>query len=413
MAGLGLLLAGAVGVVLVLAGLGSLYGTRVVQGDAGVLFSFGWISLLVAALQLPALVLSIRRLSGRPAVSPSISRLWLAATLCLVLVIPLVYFGQGLANQSSPASELLLPPLQLVVVAVPVWWVLETGRRGLNSGSAQRSWGIASVGTLITMPLTIILEGFTIFLALILGLAASPQAFQQFQAIFRALSGSGISSSQASDIMGPLLNQPGVIFLFFLYLSVIGPLIEETFKPLAIWFLAGRKITPTQGFTAGLACGATFALLESLSNIFPGLGPEWGSTVAIRVVAALLHVTFSGLVGWGLALAWQRGKYLQLGGLFLLAVVLHGTWNGVSLLSGLGSLLNRSQYSFLTWIGQFSTVFMIALAVIILALLLGVNRYLRTHPDQDAPVEEINPADQIPLTTHLPRTTGAGETQSH
>ncbi len=406
--GLGFLLAGAIGVILVLAGLGSLTSTRVSQDEAGVLFSFGWISLLVAVLQLPGLVLSIRRLSGRPEPAVTVPRRWLAATVAVALVIPLIFLGQSLANQNTQLSVLLLPPLQLVVVAVPVWWVLETGRSGLKSASAQRSWGIASVGTLISMPLVIILEGLTIVVGFLVGfsyLSSHPQAFQEIQAFFRALSGSGISPAQAQQMLGPILNQPGIIFLFFLYLSVIGPLIEETFKPLAIWFLAGRKLTPSQGFTGGLVCGATFALLESLSNIYPGLGADWGSTVAIRVVAALLHITFSGLVGWGLAMAWQRGKYLQLGGLFLLAVVLHGLWNGVSLLSGLAPLLNAGQYGVLDWVGTLANLFMVILSVIILALLLGVNRYLRDHPDQDMPAVTDNLIDYSKLTTEPQRPT--------
>ena len=324
----------------------------------------------------------------------------------MVLAVPLVVLGQSLADQSTQFSVLVLPPLQLVVVALPVWWVLETGRRGLNPGSAQRGWGIASVGTLITMPLIIVLEGMSIFLAALLGyswLSAHPQALQELQTMFRAMSGSGISSGQASQILGPLLSQPGIIFLFFLYLSVIGPLIEETFKPLALWFLAGRKITPSQGFTAGLVCGAVFALLESLSNIYPALASDWASTVAVRVVAALLHITFSGLVGLGLALAWRRGKYIQLGGLFLLAVAMHGLWNGVSLLSGLAPLLDPAQYPVLVWLGQYSNVFMVVLAVFILALLLGVNRYLRTHPDEEAPVPAVNSIDSLQSTTEAQR----------
>ncbi len=409
--GLGLLLAGAIGAFLILAGLGGLTSARVPQDEAGVLFTFGWISLLVALLQLPALVLSIRRLTGRPQPARAVPHRWLAATVAVALVIPLIYLGQSLANQGTQLSVMLLPPLQLVVVGVPVWWVLETGRSGLKSASAQRSWGIASVGTLITMPLIIILEGLTIFIGFLLGfsyLSTHPQAFQEIQAFFRALSGSGISASQAQQMLGPILNQPGIIFLFFLYLSVIGPLIEETFKPLAIWFLAGRKLTPTQGFTGGLVCGATFALLESLSNIYPGLGLDWGSTVAIRVVAALLHITFSGLVGWGLAMAWQRGRYVQLGGLFLLAVVLHGLWNGVTLLSGIAPLLNAARYGLLDWIGTLANLFLVVLAVIILALLLGVNRYLRDHPDQELPAATSSTLDYSQLTTETQR-----QTESH
>ncbi len=137
--------------------------------------------------------------------------------------------------------------------------------------------------------------------------------------------------------------------------------------------------------------------------------PQMVSQFGIFTYIILFLVIFveTGLVGLGLTLAWRRGKYFQLGGLFLLAVALHGLWNGVSLLSGLAPLLNAAQYGVLDWIGALANLFMVVLAVIILALLLGVNRYLRDHPDQDMAAV----IDYPKLTTHLPPTAGAGEAQ--
>ena len=77
----------------------------------------------------------------------------------------------------------------------------------------------------------------------------------------------------------PFLLNPVVIFLGFATISVLVPIIEETFKPLGVWFLAGQKITPAQGFGFGVLSGAAFGLFENLGNTSSG-GTDWALLAA-------------------------------------------------------------------------------------------------------------------------------------
>jgi hypothetical protein len=384
LSGLGLALAGLIALALFMLGLVDLTRGRAAQANASGLFSIAWVSLLVAAMQLPPLILSIRRLSGKSLVEKPARRSWLAATLCLLLMIPLVVFGQSLTGQTSASSLLFLPPLQLAVIGLPIWWAFETGRRGLMGGSSQRRWGVVSVSTLITMPVVLVFElvAVVVFGILLFSLiAVQPQVMQQMQDMLQGMSRGTVDPQALTSLLDPYLKQPLFIFLIVAAGSALVPLLEEALKPLAVWFLAGRKMTPAQGFTAGLASGAIFALLESLFSLSPAMGADWSGVVIGRMGTGLLHVTCSGLVGWGLALAWRRGNYFKLGGLYLSAVFLHGSWNAISLLGGFSSTLDQ-QGGWMVWLGQHGSWLLVLLVVINLTILLAANRYLRAHPEE-------------------------------
>jgi len=55
-----------------------------------------------------------------------------------------------------------------------------------------------------------------------------------------------------------------------------------------------------------------------------------------RAGTGVLHMFGSGLVGWGLARAWRKGKWPFLGGMLVLAVTTHGIWNALALVGGAG-----------------------------------------------------------------------------
>jgi len=76
--------------------------------------------------------------------------------------------------------------------------------------------------------------------------------------------------------------------------------------------------------------GAGFALCESMlySN-----AEDWSTVVAGRALSAVVHIMTTGLVGYALAVAWRKRSYLQLGFAYLLAVLIHGLWNGFALLN--------------------------------------------------------------------------------
>ena len=109
----------------------------------------------------------------------------------------------------------------------------------------------------------------------------------------------------------PLVLNPVVIFLGFATISVLVPIIEESFKPLGVWFLSGQKITPAQGFGFGVLSGAAFGLFENLGNT-SGAGTGWALLTTSRISTLLLHSFTAGLVGWALASAWTQRRFLRL-----------------------------------------------------------------------------------------------------
>ena len=94
-----------------------------------------------------------------------------------------------------------------------------------------------------------------------------------------------------------------------------------------------------------------------------------------RLGTGLLHITTTSLVGWGLGVAWERGKYLKLGVIFFLAVSLHGIWNVFGLLVGLVPYL--TEQSLALRLGTIAPLALAVLSMTLLFIMIGTNRRLR------------------------------------
>ncbi len=66
---------------------------------------------------------------------------------------------------------------------------------------------------------------------------------------------------------------------------------------------------------------------------------DWLTMAIGRAGTGVLHMFGAGLVGWGLARAWRKGKWPFLALMVALAVFTHGLWNALALVAGLGSEL--------------------------------------------------------------------------
>jgi protease PrsW len=134
-----------------------------------------------------------------------------------------------------------------------------------------------------------------------------------------------------------------------------APVVEETLKGLVLFGLLWRRRDEIDGPTDGViyACmvGLGFAMVENVGYYINAIvTPERGGiallgyTFVLRGVASpLLHPIFTSMTGLGVAYAASRprgsvgAKAAVLLG-WLAAVVLHGTWNGLSLF-GTGGLI--------------------------------------------------------------------------
>ena len=134
-----------------------------------------------------------------------------------------------------------------------------------------------------------------------------------------------------------------------------APVVEETLKGLVLFGLLWRRRDEIDGPTDGViyACmvGLGFAMVENVGYYINAIvSPERGGiallgyTFVLRgVVSPLLHPIFTSMTGLGVAYAASRprgsasAKWAVFLG-WLAAVVLHGTWNGLSLF-GTGGLV--------------------------------------------------------------------------
>src|SRR3990170_3480456 len=304
--------------------------------QAVTVFNLAWGVLLVGILCIPAAVFSLLEIRGKPIRwQPKPKYFYLASAGLLVWGL-LVFLFKPV--ETSSLAWLLLPPLVLAVTVLPLWWYIETGRRGLSLPSPAQGWGVISFSLMLTVPIILILELVVLGVVLVVAGAyvSSQRDFASKLAdLQRMLAKNNVDPKAVADLFSGMLQRPGVVFGLLVVAAGVIPLIEELFKPLAVWLLAGDHLTPAQGFYAGMISGACFALWENLTALSTA-GDGSGTFILVaRVGTGLLHIVTSGLVGWGLASFWQSRRHLgRMLGMYFLAVTLHGLWNTAGVVSG-------------------------------------------------------------------------------
>lgn len=348
-------------------------------------------------LTLPSVWYSLQTLLGRaqPYPRPQGSRtVCLVTSILLLVLLPLVLAGGHFALQNERISWLVMPALNILATGLPILWLITLGQRGLRGGSLQRKWGAFASGLVLGPTVILTLELAVIVAAGMLGmiwLFSQPGLLEQISRLGQSLTYGPPSQEAILNFLTPYLNTPGVVLSVLIVVAVIVPLIEELFKPIAVWLLAWKGLVPAEGFVIGLISGAGFALFENIGNTSTG-GSDWALLAATRITTALLHITTSGMVGWALVSAWKNRSYLRLGLIYALAVVLHGLWNGMALLgaatlqtSTLLEIPNNINLS-----GAVVITVMAGLVVINFTLYLGLNRRLQSQ-QAAALIEESAP----------------------
>ncbi|MCK4488683.1 MAG: PrsW family intramembrane metalloprotease, partial [Anaerolineales bacterium] len=138
---------------------------------------------------------------------------------------------------------------------------------------------------------------------------------------------------------------------------------EELIKPIAVWFLLGRNLTPREGFLLGAAAGAGYALFENLT--IAADADIWTFVVISRIGTAAIHILTTALVGWGLASARTEKRYLRLLMSLIASVSLHGVWNGLNILTALAEFppIQPRLGSFGTYFASYAPVGLVILAL--------------------------------------------------
>lgn len=304
--------------------------------DPGMRVTLGFISFTLGLLLVPSGITAIYRL--RNLTSPSWLKFGLPPKRGLlsltVTLLPVVLITGWLLARSEALAPFLLPIIGVLGICIPILILVSLGQQGLEGGSAQRKWGLLGFSLTITTGLIVLFEVLAILAGLIIvviWLAFNIEMYDLIVNIGNQITQTGGDMDEVLRILIPYLRQPAVIFWILIAVSVVTPLIEEVLKTLGVWLFVKRKLTPVEGYVAGMICGAGFALIEGLFNLAGAATPgDWVGLVIGRAGGSLLHIFTGGLIGWGLAETWRSRKLRSYLLAFLGVFFIHGLWNALA-----------------------------------------------------------------------------------
>jgi len=137
-----------------------------------------------------------------------------------------------------------------------------------------------------------------------------------------------------NDPTTPGCQSNNTVSLLFITVAIIGPLVEETVKPLAVIILIGRMRSAAETFVLGLACGIGFDLIET-SGYISSSTDNWLNIALGRTGSGLLHGMGAAMValGWYYLTHPGKNRVPKALGCWLYAVVQHALWNSTAFLT--------------------------------------------------------------------------------
>jgi len=312
---------------------------EIYTAESQLLFTIGSICIFLAVVHFFALVNAIKKPSQvKTSFQPENRSFLFASIALLVWAVSLALFYFFAADQNLFSFQVYLTPL---FISIPIWWFVEFGKRSLPNLTIRKQTAALSLGTsyVIVMIITIELIIFALIIAGVLVYLNFQPVFQQMMnmiTIPQDLTQFNMESIEHYILI--FLQNPWIIAAAVFLVGCAAPFIEESLKPAALWVLRKRSLSPTHGFILGLYFGAAFAFFESAGMLIQFGGGEWVENTLLRSATALLHITCSGLVGYGYACSMTQEKKNSLPKYLFLAVLLHGTWNTLAVLNSLTSL---------------------------------------------------------------------------
>jgi hypothetical protein len=278
---------------------------------------------------------------------------------------------------------IMLPVLTVLVIVLPIWLLFGIGTKGIELGPRWRVFGMLGLSMTVGPVIMIVLEGVLLLGIIIVGVVViavqQPALFQELVNLGRILK-QETNEEVFLKLLAPYISNPLVIATLIGYIAIAVPLMEELFKPLAVWIFARKIESPAQGFAMGLLSGAAFALIESLNASGDGT-VSWPIIVSVRAGTSLLHMTASGLVGWGIASAFREKRPARFFAAYFSAVAIHGIWNACAVgagLSSVGEFIGKPEWLFNIIPAALGGMFVLGVGMF--AVLIASNRKLRNSP---------------------------------
>ncbi|MGB4596268.1 MAG: PrsW family glutamic-type intramembrane protease [Anaerolineaceae bacterium] len=310
-------------------------------------YSMGFFCAILALFNLASTYYSGKKLkSGDDSIRTEKRLKWLNGIL---IVVPILIVIGVLVFPSESIRNYLLPVLTSLIIVIGVVWLIKLGSGESWGAHAQRDSGLISLMTGFTIWFIMFLEIMVLVIVgiiLLIGLINKPELIQQLNTLANLIETQSDPSQVLQTLQG-MVSTPTLFGLAFLIVVVIMPIIEELFKTLGVWILAGRNLSPQEGWVAGLMSGAGFALVEGLfySVQMVTLPDSFSWVVAVvgRTGGSLLHTFCGGLIGWALAKTWKDRKVWRVVGMFVVVILIHGFWNGLALIPTISTLGGLSE----------------------------------------------------------------------
>ena len=296
-------------------------------------------------------------------------------------VVFTVLIGGGIAfTEIKWLTWFILPISTLLVIVPPIWLLFGIGTNGIEISPRWQVFSVLGLSMTIGPVIMIVLETILLLAVIIAGIVIlaiqKPDLFQEIVSLGQRVQGE-TNPDIILGLVAPYIATPAVIATLLGYIAVFVPLIEELLKPLAVWIFAKKIESPAQGFAMGMLSGAAFALIESLNASGDG-STSWPIIVSVRAGTSLLHMTASGLVGWGIVSAFREKKVLRFFAAYFSAVAIHGIWNACAVgagVSSIGQFIDKPEWLFN--IIPAAVCGMSVLGIGMLAVLIASNRKLR------------------------------------
>ena len=259
----------------------------------------------------------------------------------VLLFAPCVILGQAIISllPDSFFSSLAFPPFHIVAAFTPALVILAFVGRRVRVGSWRTVSLEVSHGAILAPMGALILE---ISVLIMMGVAISfivavmPGGIDRLMELSLNLQDPGWLEDTKN--LAELVLSPAVLTVIVVIFVIVAPLIEEFLKGLGVLFLGYRLHGKAEALLWGMACGAGFALGESIFNGSVAL-EGWWAVMIMRWGATLMHCLGSGVMGLGWHDAMVSKRPWRLLGAYGASAGMHALWNGAALGVAIPSLM--------------------------------------------------------------------------